>query len=194
MGARELENNRYTKEEYFALLDDSKHKIEYYDGLLVEMSGVKLDHNRIKEDVTGMLYGQLDDCRPLGSDQAVASLAANSYFFPDLVYVCDENDRTVDDNDLILLNPSLIIEVLSKGTEGDDRGRKFRAYWRIPSLKEYILIDSRSMRVDIFRRNGQKEWTMLSFTQAGDVIPFSTLSAELSIDKIYQRVKFDQGD
>lgn len=191
MGVRELKEDRCTPEAYFALLEKSEHKIEYYDGVLVEMSGGKLNHNRIKEDVSGLLYGQLDGCNPLGSDQAVASEAANSYFFPDLVYVCDDNEITVDDNDLVLLNPSVIIEILSKSTETYDRGSKFHAYWRIPSLQEYILIDSRSMRVNIFRQNGQKEWTMLSFTQTGDRVPFAALGATIDLEKIYRRVKFD---
>lgn len=188
MGVRNLEERRYSVEEYFALLEESQHKLEYHDGTIIELSGAKLNHNRIKEDVSGMLYSFLDDCHPLGSDQAVASPASNSYFFPDLVYVCDEEDKTVDNNGLILLNPSVLIEVLSKSTEGTDRGSKFRSYWRIPNLQEYILIDSRSMRIDIFRRNGQREWTMLSYTQPGDVVPFKALNAELPIDKIYRRV------
>jgi len=190
MGAPKLDRDFYEIEEYFALLDDSQNKLEYVNGVIIELSGATANHNRIKEDTSGYIYSRLDDCHPLGSDMAVSVQAITSYYFPDLVYVCEEEDTFEDENETRLINPSVIIEVLSKSTEVRDRGDKFHAYWQLPSLKEYILIDSRTMRVDIFSRSEENTWLMHSYTQYGDIASIATLNVKVPLEAIYKRVKF----
>lgn len=190
MGALKLNRGDYNLEEYFFLLESSELKLEYIDGTIVELSGATANHNRIKEDTSGFLWSKLEECRPLGSDMAISVQAANSYYFPDLVYVCDKEDKFEDENETRLENPSVIVEVLSKSTEVRDRGEKFHNYWQLPSLIEYILIDSRSMRVDIFSRTEDHAWLMRSYTQFGDIASFDTLGVEVPLSIIYKRVKF----
>lgn len=190
MGALKLDREFYELEEYFALLDNSNHKLEYVNGVIIELSGATANHNRIKEDTSGFLWSKLENCRPLGSDMAVSVQSAKSYYYPDLVYACDEEDSFEDANETRLNNPSVVIEVLSKSTEARDRGEKFHAYWQLSSLKEYILIDSRSMRVDIFSRSKENAWMMHSYTQLDYIAPFIALGVEVPLSAIYKRVKF----
>lgn len=190
MGALKLDRGDYSLEEYFSLLESSQHKLEYVNGVIIELSGATAQHNRIKEDTSGFLWSKLKACRSLGSDMAVSVQSAKSYYFPDLVFVCEEEDLFEDDNETRLINPSVVIEILSKSTEVRDRGEKFHAYWQLSSLKEYILIDSRSMRVDIFSRTKENTWLMRSYTQLSDIAPFDTLDIEVPLSIIYSRVKF----
>ena len=190
MGAHKLDRGDYNPEEYFSLLEAIQYKLEYINGVVIEMSGATAQHNRIKEDTSGFLWSKLEECRSLGSDMAVSVQSAKSYYFPDLVFVCEEDDQFEDDNETKLINPSVVIEVLSKSTEVRDRGEKFHNYWQLPSLKEYILIDSRSMRVDIFSRTKENTWLMRSYTRKDDIAPFDTLGVQVPLSTIYGRAKF----
>lgn len=190
MGALKLDRGDYRPEEYFSLLEASDHKLEYSNGLIIELSGATAQHNRIKEDTSGYLWSRIKDCRALGNDMAVSVQSAKSYYFPDLVYVCEEEDDFEDNNETRLTNPSVVVEVLSKSTEVRDRGEKFHSYWQLPSLKEYILIDSRSMRVDIFSRTKENAWLMRSYTKLSDTAPFDTLGVQVPLSVIYRRVIF----
>jgi len=190
MGALQLDRANYSTAEYFSLLESSELKLEYVAGVIIELSGAKANHNRIKEDTSGFLWSKLDGCRPLGSDMAVSVQTADSYYFPDLVYICEEDDQFEDEKETRLENPTVVIEVLSKSTEVRDRGEKFHNYWQLSSLKEYILIDSRSMRVDIFSKAEDNTWMMRSYTQFGDIATFDALGVQVPLSVIYKRVKF----
>jgi len=193
MGVLKLDENiNYSVEEYFALLEKSESKLEYSKGTITMRAGAKFNHNRIKDDTSGYIWSRLDGCRPFSSDQAVACPKEKSYYFPDLVFCCEENDHSENDNELILLNPSVIIEVLSQSTAAKDRDEKFHAYWQIESLSEYILIDSRRLKVDVFHRKGDATWDMRSYFRIDQVVVLETLNVEIPMSIIYGRVVFKE--
>lgn len=148
-----------TPQEYLRLERRATVKHEYHDGVIVAMAGASRKHNLIVGDTNASLIAQLRarPCETYTSDMRVAIPARNSYTYPDIVGVCDEpqfEDAEVD----TLLNPALIIEVLSSSTERYDRTGKFALYRSIPSLDEYLLIAQDEYRIDYYRRTPDGLW------------------------------------
>ena len=132
---------KLTPAEYLAIERKAEFKSEYYRGEMFAMAGARLPHNTIKENLIVELGSQFKGgpCRTLSSDQRVKVNETGLYTYPDIIILC-EPPQFEDDECDTLLNPRVIIEVLSESTETYDRGRKARHYKRIPSLHEYILV------------------------------------------------------
>lgn len=132
---------------------------EYYDGVLRAMAGASRKHNLIVGDTNASLIAQLRarPCETYTSDMRVAIPVRNAYTYPDIVAVCDEPQFEDDEVDT-LLNPALIIEVLSASTERYDRTGKFPLYRILPSLREYLLIAQDEYRVGYYRRTADGLW------------------------------------
>jgi Uma2 family endonuclease len=142
-----------TVEEYLTLERQSETRNEYWDGEIVAMTGASLRHNRISLNVATALHNQLRDsgCTVLAHDMRLRIRAANVFTYPDVVVYCGEpqlDDAAMD----TLLNPVLIVEVLSKSTEDYDRGKKFVYYRALPSLVEYVLVAQDRPHVEHFTR------------------------------------------
>lgn len=189
MEARLLSEQRYTLDEYMSLADKSQEKLEYHDGLIVAMAGASPAHNRIVTDLSAYLVTLSDYCRGFNSDQAIAIESQNRYVFPDLSFVCDDEDKF--DKDRFLKNPSLLIEVLSDKTEKHDRGPKFSWYRSLPSFKEYVLIDSRALRVESFFHRADGHWDIQNHYLPEQELYFHTLGLSITLERIYKRVNFD---
>ena len=146
--------DRYTIEEYLEMENAAAEKHEYYKGEIFAMSGAKLTHNMIVTNIFGNLYSKLKGkpCRPFGSDMRIHIPANTLFTYPDISVMCGEIESR-DNDDMNFLNPTVIIEVLSPSTKNYDRGEKFRLYRDIPSLKEYILVDSESISIEAFHIN-----------------------------------------
>ncbi|MEJ7684892.1 MAG: Uma2 family endonuclease [Segetibacter sp.] len=131
--------------EYLELETAAIEKSEYYQGEIFAMSGALLPHNIIKVNTLGYLHQKLKgkSCRPFNSDMRVHVEKNTLFTYPDISVVCGE-PKTLNDDNFNLLNPRVIIEVLSKSTKNYNRGDKFKLYRDIPTLKEYILIELRS--------------------------------------------------
>ncbi len=145
--------------EYLRLERSATAKHEYHDGVIVAMAGASRRHNLIVGDTNASLIAQLRSrpCETYTGDMRVAIPARNTYTYPDLVGVCDEpqfEDTEVD----TLLNPALIIEVLSLSTERYDRTGKFALYRSLPTLNEYLLIAQDEYRIDYYRRTPDGLW------------------------------------
>jgi len=145
--------------EYLRLERSATEKHEYHDGVIVAMAGASRRHNLIVGDTNASLIAQLRSrpCETYTGDMRVAIPARNSYTYPDIVGVCDEpqfEDTEVD----TLLNPALIIEVLSPSTERYDRTGKFALYHSLLSLHEYLLIAQDEYRIDYYRRTPDGLW------------------------------------
>lgn len=183
---------KYTVKEYFDLLDNSELPYEFHDGEIRMMAGGTSSHSKVKGDVYAFLTFATrgGKCQPFDSDMAVSIPKWNSYVLPDISVVCGE-DEYGDESERRLLNPSLLIEVISE-TSGDyDRGEKFQKYRSLESFKEYMLIDSRRYSVECWYKEDEKLWRMDSaFTRDGSVY-LHTLKAELPMEEIYRRVRFD---
>jgi Uma2 family endonuclease len=142
-----------TPEQYLAIERAAEYKSEYYDGKMFAMSGARESHNLVVSNVVAELRQQFRQrsCRVYPSDMRVRVSATGLYTYPDVVAVCSE-PRFLDDQRDTLLNLALLIEVLSPSTEAYDRGRKFDHYKTIQSLREYLLISTDRVHVDLYTR------------------------------------------
>ncbi len=165
-------------------------KHEYLDGEIVAMSGASNAHNIITMNTSYQLYDQLldRDCFVYASDMRVGVDSPTSYLYPDIAVVCGE-PRFEDDVFDTLLNPTIIIEVLSPSTAAYDRRDKFTRYQQIASLKEYILISQSQVYVEHHLRQ-ENQWRVTEFQKLDDVVPVTSIKCELLLGHIYRRVTF----
>ena len=173
---------RGTREEYG--------KFEYHDGTLVEMGGASKEHNRIASNLSGMLWQALLDqpFEVFHSDMRTYAPLANSYFYPDLV-VSQGEAQFKDDEFDNLINPVLVIEILSDSTSAKDRGAKFAAYRSIDTLQEYLLVSTNKKLVEHFLRQQQNEWKLTIYQEEADEVSLLDGQVSLSLKDIYRNVK-----
>ena len=188
MGIVRIDDKRYSYDEYIELLEQSDEKIEFIDGELRMMAGAKNPHIIVRDEVQLALGNRRGRCKVRGADQAVFVESLNRYYYPDITIFCHEQPKYTSSSISQLLNPTLIVEVLSESTESTDRGEKFHAYFRIPEFQEYVLIDSRSIRVDTFFREASNSWSMRSYYRMDDEVEFRSMGVKLPISVIYADV------
>ena len=183
------EKRTVSPEEYLASERQALDKTEFFNGELIPMAGATRNHNRIKENVNGKIIQHLEEanCQSFSSDMRVHLPETGLYAYPDIVIVCGEPQLLPDDFDN-LLNPAVVLEVLSEGTEDYDRGRKFLRYRSIPSLQEYVLIDSQRVEVEVWRRNDLGQWTLMEqTTDPAGQFTIQTIGLTISIGQTYAR-------
>lgn len=153
-------------------------KNEYLDGEVFAMVGARQAHVVVALTIGARLREHLKGsrCRAYVSDMKLHVVAANSYFYPDVMVSCDEGDRRAE---AALEHPVLVVEVLSDTTAAYDRGEKFAAYRQLPSLQEYLLVDIDHRRLELFRRTGE-HWLLLE--SRADLPPLHLESVNLSLD------------
>jgi Uma2 family endonuclease len=176
-----------TEEEYLSFERSADVRHEYLSGQLYAMAGATREHNLITGNVAGELRAQLKGkpCETYSNDMRVRIAKSGRYTYPDVVVVCGTPQFLDDQNDA-LLNPLLIIEVLSSSTEAYDRGEKFRAYRSIDSFSEYILIAQAKKAADHFTKKNNI-WTI---QEVEHEIRLSTIPCILTFSEIYDRVEF----
>ena len=203
MAARAAQTH-LTPEEYIALErkaipDADTVRNEYVKGEIIAMSGASREHNLITNNISGELRNLLKSsgCETYASNMRVSSPLTSSYFYPDVVVVCEE-PRFEDDVFDILLNPTILVEVLSASTEAYDRCEKFGHYRHLASLQEYILISQDKVLVERYRRQKKhdtapvpaKDWIFTAFQALEDILPLTAIECELPLQEIYERVTF----
>ena len=181
-----------TPEEYLAKERKALIKSEYRDGQIYALPGASRKYNLIAVHVTGELYVQLKtrSCEVYTNDMRVKVSSAGLYTYPDVVVVCDK-PRFEDSHFDTLLNPTVLIEVLSPSTAAYDRGNKFASYQKLDSLCEYVLISQNSVCVEHYLREGQ-DWNLTEFRSLTDVFRLISIGCELSLQAIYAKVQFSQ--
>jgi Uma2 family endonuclease len=182
-----------TPAEYLALERRAREKSEYVNGRIYAMSGASRLHNLIAGNIFGELRNQLRGrpCEVYVNDMRVKVQRTGMYTYPDVVAVCDE--PRLEDAELdTLLNPSVIVEVLSPSTERYDRGEKFAHYRRLESLQEYVLVAQGTPRVEHFRREGD-HWVLTEISDPGGELGLSSVGCVLKLADIYDRVDFPPG-
>ena len=176
---------RYTPEEYLALERRAEFKSEYIDGRIVAMSGASPEHADIVLNLGSELRARLlpRGCRVFVNDVRVKAGRAGGYLYPDVVALCGsaEFEDTVPPN---LLNPNLVIEVLSDSTEAFDRGEKFEAYRGIPALTEYVLIAQDRVSVERYVRQGDF-WVYSAECNLDATVEFASIGCTMSLREIY---------
>ncbi len=192
---------KLTIEEYLAFERSSEKKHEYYQGevflMLDELpggtsesavyakSGASQTHNIISVNVIGELYIRLKGkpCRPYGSDMRVHIPHNTLFTYPDISVFCGDLEQSNEDT---VVGPTIIFEILSPATKNYDRGDKFKLYRDIPSLKEYILVDTDNINIEAFRINKSGHWELEEYKTQSDILEIPTLSIDLPLELIYQ--------
>lgn len=181
---------RYTIEEYLALEEKSEVRHEFYNGEIQAMAGGTVNHNRLTRRIANLLEGQssLKKCGVFAENMKVDVRAGGHMPYPDVVLTCHPFD--LRGNNLILRQPRLVIEVLSKSTAHKDRGTKWRDYRKMPSLWYYMLVDQYSKTVELFSRiEDTAEWINTIYESTDDVIVFPRLNFELTVGAIYEGIE-----
>lgn len=180
-----------TLEEYFTREDAAETKSEYYDGIVVAMSGATTAHVRFTTNITWLLGNQLESgrCEPFNSDLRVYAEVCNTVFYPDLTVVCG-TPQFANTTLATLLNPTVVIEVLSKSTERVDRGFKFDCYRSIPSLAVYVMIAQMEPRIEVYSRQGDGSWRYDVATGLEASITLPAVNCVLPLADVYARVEF----
>ncbi len=184
---------RFTLKEYLALERRAECKHEFIDGQIVAMTGASANHNQIAMNVGVSLYLQLGDkpCRVFQSDMRVQVDPARFYTYPDLVVVCGEEQYGDGELDM-LLNPTLIVEILSPSTEAYDRGEKFRRYRSVGSLQEYVLIAQDRPHVERFMGQSGGDWVLSEFEELDTGVDLKSIGCQLLMSDVYRRVSFPE--
>ncbi|MFW0716643.1 Uma2 family endonuclease [Pedobacter sp. N23S346] len=191
------EKRRYTVQEYLEMEKVSQEKHEYFEGEIfplhrpdvTSMSGAGMNHNFIFTQLFTEIANKLkgSKCMPFGSDMRM-NIPENSLFtYPDISIYCNEMKHMEEDEDTVLL-PTVIIEILSPSTREYDRGHKFKLYREIPSLKEYIMIDSTAISVEAFHINENQNWELNEYKNIDESLNFFSLGFNVELKDIYQHV------
>jgi Uma2 family endonuclease len=188
-----LSKSYLTPEQYLEIERKAEFKSEYYQGEMFAMSGARLAHIQIVGNVMRELGQQLRGrpCQPLSNDMRVCVKPVGLYTYPDVVVVCGE-PKFVDDTFDTLLNPTVIIEVLSESTENYDRDKKFELYRSLESLAEYVMISSRRIRVERYAREPDGTWNYSEKTKLTDTFDLRSVDCHLLVSDLYERVEFAQ--
>lgn len=184
--------HRYTPAEYLALERAAEVKSEYINGEIFLMSGASCRHNVIVTNIVRELSAQLRGrpCETYAIDMRVRVSEAGLYTYPDVVAVCGEpilEDRHLD----TLLNPTLIVEVLSPSTEAYDRGRKFEFYRKLSSLREYLVVSQDAPHIDRFVVDDLGRWTLTDASGLDAAIDVASIDCSLRLSDVYERIEFE---
>lgn len=180
---------RLTPEEYLAVERRAEYKSEYIDGEIVAMTGASRRHNLIAFNISREISQQLKGrpCEGYASDMRVRVPSTRLYTYPDVVVVCGE-PKFEDDYVDTLLNPTLIVEVLSESTELYDRGKKFGFYRTIESLAEYLLVAQDECRVEQYVRQPDGRWLLSDYRSAEEAVELSSIGCRLALREVYDKV------
>jgi Uma2 family endonuclease len=181
---------KMTAAEYLEWEAKQEFRHEYVDGEILAMTGGSLPHNDIALNFYRALYPHVRQrgCRVNVSDAKVQARKNSRYFYPDVVISCNPDDLKSRE---FIQQPKVIVEVLSPGTANYDRTKKLKYYRQIPSLQEYVLVDSEEIAVEVYRRGEGKMWLYYEY-EAGEVISLESIGFECAIELLYEGVSFEQ--
>lgn len=178
----------YTPEEYLAFERASEMRHEYVDGEVFAMTGASREHNLIVVNIGSELRGQLKGrpCEAYVAEMRVR-VSPTAYLYPDVVVVCGEarfEDEAVD----TLLNPTLLVEVLSESTEAYDRGKKFERYRQIGSLAEYVSVAQDRPHIEQFTRQSDGGWLLVESDGRDATVRLASIDATLALAEVFDKV------
>lgn len=178
--------DKMTPQEYLDWEEKQPIKYEYMNGQVFAMTGGSIPHNEISLNLAAALKNHLrgKGCKVLMADAKLGVSEKGSFYYPDVMVTCDETDRRAIK---VIYHPCLVVEVLSPGTEAFDRGKKFKNYRDISTLKEYVLIDAREMAIECFRPNEKGVWELYNYGE-GDEVTLTSVDLRFPIEMLYEDV------
>ncbi|MEG4351872.1 Uma2 family endonuclease [Microcoleus sp. LAD1_D5] len=182
---------KMTVEEYLKWEAQQEIRHEYVNGEVFAMTGCTIPHNDLALNFYTALRPHLRSrgCRMNVSDVKLQVSFQSRYYYPDVIVSCDPQDMN---SRTFIQNPKIIVEVLSPSTSAKDRDEKFTCYLKIPTLQEYILIDSQKIFVERYCRGEGRMWLYYSYT-AGEIVTLSSIGFDLPIELLYEGVAFETG-
>lgn len=188
MSAQPLFKKTWTSEEYLAWERLQPEKHEFHGGEVFDMAGATIEHNEIVANVLGELRTRLRQarCKVCASDLRIKIPATGLYTYPDASVVCGRPELEDDKLDT-LLNPLILVEVLSTSTEDYDRGTKFTSYRTLTSLRDYVLVSTDRVLVEYHTRQEDGSWVLREF-RAGERFKLASVGCELAVDELYLKV------
>src|SRR2546423_5437747 len=183
----------YTPDEYLALERKAEYKSEYFNGEIFAMTGASRRHNLVAANVLAALHLQLRKrpCEIYPSDMRVKVSPTGLYTYPDVVIVCGEPMFDDEQKDT-LLNPTLLVEVLSKSTASYDRGEKFEHYRKIKSLAEYLVLAQDKYHVEQYTKQSDDRWLLWETDDPQKTIRLPSIECDLALADIYDKVEVDR--
>lgn len=183
---------RFTPEEYLTLERKAEYKSEYYDGEIFAMLGANEKHNLIAGNIFASLHAQFRNrpCRAYTSDMRVKVRPGNMYSYPDVIAVCGQPQFDDEYKDH-LVNPTVIVEVLSSSTEAYDRGDKALRYRQLASIQEYLLVSQEEPHVEHYVRQPDNQWLLTETSDLGVTVQLASIDCTLTLAEIYDKVEFD---
>jgi Uma2 family endonuclease len=181
-------------EAYLEIERKAEYKSEYFQGEMYQMAGASLVHNIIVANLVIALGIQLKKrpCMVLPSDMRLR-LPMRNYAYPDVLVVCGTPQLEDKEKD-ILLNPTVLIEVLSDSTEAKDRGLKAWHYRKIESLSEYIFIDQHTAKIELYTRQTNGRWTLSEVNGLSDTLEIASIECKLAMTEIYDKVEIQENE
>src|SRR5271157_3156772 len=180
-----------TEEQYLEIERSAESKSEFFAGETFAMAGAGAAHNQLVWNLileVGPFLGSRS-CRGFPNDMRVRVSSTGLYTYPDVVVVCGE-PQFLDDRRDTLLNPTLIVEVLSPSTEAYDRGLKFENYRSLPSLEEYLLIAADRIHIDRYTRRPDGQWLLTSASKPEETLDLESVGCRLAVADLYEKVDF----
>ncbi len=183
-----IPKTRLTAAEYLAIERKAETRSEFFAGEMFAMSGASRGHNLISVNLSSALSTQLKDrpCEVYSTDMRVR-VPSGLYTYPDVVVVCGE-PRFEDDGVDILLNPLVLIEVLSESTADYDRGTKFKHYRQIPSLREYVLVDQAAAQIEHFVLGHDGKWKLTELAGLDKMLTLDSIGCRIPLTEVYRKV------
>ncbi|MCD9188869.1 MAG: Uma2 family endonuclease [Pyrinomonadaceae bacterium] len=181
----------YTVEEYLAFEREAAEKHKYINGEIVAMAGASREHNLIGTNLTFAFVGQLrgKTCEVYANDMRVR-MNPEHYGYPDVVVVCGEPEFADNEFD-VLLNPTVIIEVLSASTKLRDRTEKLEDFRKIESLQECLLVEQKKIFIQHYIKQTPNQWLLRIYENADEVVKMESVGCEIAVSDVYLQVKFD---
>jgi Uma2 family endonuclease len=179
----------FTPEQYLEIERQAEFRSEYYQGEMFAMAGGTGNHTMLVDNLTAALLEKLrgGSCRPFSNNMRLQVSATGLYTYPDVVVACGQR-QFLDERRDTLLNPSVIIEVLSESTEAYDRGKKFGHYRTIESLQEYVLVSQDRVQVECYRRQPGQHWLLTAANSLEDTVALESIGCTLRLADVYEDI------
>ena len=174
--------------DYLAIEEESDMRYEYHDGEVFALAGGSINHGLLCGNIYAEIRSGLkkkSDCKPYMSDIKLHIEEKKAFVYPDTMVVCGDLE-TASENENAVINPILLVEVLSKSTANYDRGDKFFLYKKIPTLQEYVLIEQDKIQVDVFyKKTGSDLWKISRYEGKDTKVKFQSINLEIKMSELY---------